>query len=206
MGFFNGLYEFAADITALSGDSEFEVYGNEESGYILTYGNSLHERVKEFDSSEELISYFNSGLDIYLREDEIPIIGNIPEDAPNQLENAPAAKATRMNESYWGANVLAIGKAHYEDMWEGAGLNLSPNIAVLDLTGRDLDQDQIKQLESQIIMLEASEIDQSDLEEEYIHWLNGYATKAVAASEGADLDQDPPTEIVEILKDLEDQE
>jgi hypothetical protein len=119
---------------------DIEAYGDEESGYVLEYGS----RIKEFESSGELISFYNERLKDLLDREPVSVIGNIDESDKSRLRKSEGEAAVRGDK--WAVDVYdtvanymdRAGMKALDDATFSTSLTFSENEDIEDKINKEL--------------------------------------------------------------------
>lgn len=152
---------------------ELEIYGDEDNGYILEYGD----RVREFESSGELITYYNERLKDLMDREPPSVVGQIDEIDEKRLDKSEGYAAVRDEE--WAVDVYDTA-AEYVDRAVMKAFNDATISAEINLSNTE------EEIEEKLVdeIQNMKSIDAEERAENYIiNAISGTITQAVVESE-----------------------
>lgn len=171
-----------------------EIYGDDEHGFILEYGR----RAREFESSGELILFYNERLKHLMDREPVSVIGDIDESDKSSLRKSEGEAAVRGDK--WAVDVYDA-VANYTDKAARKALNDVTFVAEINLSGsgEDIEEKLVEELQ------QIKYTYPRDRTEQYLtNALSGTITQAVVESETENKEKTDLEYIIRQIEELEE--
>ncbi|MFB6145494.1 MAG: hypothetical protein ABEJ99_03235 [Candidatus Nanohaloarchaea archaeon] len=177
MSWFNRQIDKLLDSLEMRGVEEVEIYGDNSGGYFIEYGD----RIREFDSGKELISFYNDRIRDRLDREPLSVIGNTSETVKEYLHDRGDSALVHKDGS-WAVDVFNTAKNYASTAEMKANRDAS---AVTHLAPSDTEEDVEKKLTR--YFQEAKELEEVNPVERFdqhiINAVSGTITQAIVESE-----------------------
>jgi hypothetical protein len=185
------------DAWEIAGVEEVEVYSDGNNGYIMEYG----ERVKEFESGREAISFYNNRIKDLLETEPVSVIGSAGKSSKEKLGNADGYAAFR--ESEWAVDIFDAA-ANYAPIAEAKTRKDLTAATAIEVSGTEAEiEEQLGNYFRKID--EIYDTDPRERAEQYlINSVSGAITQAVIGSETSYTDEIDREYITQIIDEFED--
>lgn len=185
------------DAWEIAGVEEVEVYSDGNNGYIMEYGD----RVKEFESGREAISFYNNRIKDLLETEPVSVIGSAGKSSKEKLGNADGYAAFR--ESEWAVDIFDAA-ANYAPIAEAKTRKDLTAATAIEVSGTEAEiEEQLGNYFRKID--EIYDTDPRERAEQYlINSVSGAITQAVIGSETSYTDEIDREYITQIIDEFED--
>lgn len=197
MGWLDRQIDKILDAWEIAGVEEVEVYSDGNNGYIMEYG----ERVKEFESGREAISFYNNRIKDLLETEPVSVIGSAGKSSKEKLGNADGYAAFR--ESEWAVDIFDAA-ANYAPIAEAKTRKDLTAATAIEVSGTEAEiEEQLGNYFRKID--EIYDTDPRERAEQYlINSVSGAITQAVIGSETSYTDEIDREYITQIIDEFED--
>ncbi|MFB6245433.1 MAG: hypothetical protein ABEJ03_03760 [Candidatus Nanohaloarchaea archaeon] len=120
MSWFNRQIDKLLDSWEMRGVDDVEVYGDNSGGYIIEYGD----RVREFDSGKELVSFYNERIRDRLDREPLSVIGDTSEEIKEYLHDRGDSALVHKN-GEWAVDVFNTAKNYAPEAEMKANMDAS---------------------------------------------------------------------------------
>lgn len=197
MGWLDRQIDKIIDAWEMAGAEEVEVYGDGNNGYIMEYGN----RVREFESDKEVISFYNNRIKDLLDTEQVSVIGSADESDKEKLSNADGYVAFRGGE--WAVDIFDAA-ANYAPLAEAKTMKDLTAATAIEVSGTESEiEEQLGDYFGKID--ELYNTDPQERAEQYlINSVSGSVTQAVVSAETVYSEEIDREYIIQIIDEFED--